>query len=328
MWILTDYMLDLALNILLAIVGFAILIKCADFFVDGAVAFARNLKIPVAVIGLTVVSFGTSAPELAISFNSHLSNNADMMFGNVIGSNIANVFIILGVAVLIIPFNIQNDIIKKEIPILLLTTLGFAVLFLDDLFVSPGLNSLTRADGVLLILFFSIFIYYLITLLSGNPDKNAIEEKPKHKMVTSVVLIILGLAGVIFGSKLVVDNVAAFAYGIGISQKIIAVTVVSIGTSLPELVTTVVAAKKGEIHMALGNIVGSNIFNICIVLGLPVIVFGELSTSAFNAVDIVFMISSVLLLWIFSATGKRLKRYEAIIFIAVYCGYCAYIFMQ
>jgi len=328
MWMPNEYLISLALNIVLSIAGFAILIKCADFFVDGACAFAGNLKIPTTVIGLTIVSFGTSAPELAISFSSHLSGNTDMMFGNVIGSNIANVFMILGIAVLIVPFTIQNSIIKKEIPILLLITIGFSVLFLDSFFSSAETNSLDRADGVMLILLFSIFIYYLITLLSGNKDKGGSEEKPKHKMLVSVILIVSGLAGVILGSKLVVDNVSAFALSIGVSQKIISVTIISLGTSLPELVTTVVAARKGENHMAIGNIVGSNIFNICVVLGLPVVILGEIETSAFNIVDIIFLISSVLLLWLFSATEKSLKRYEAFICIAIYCGYCAYIFLQ
>ncbi|MDR0222225.1 MAG: calcium/sodium antiporter [Oscillospiraceae bacterium] len=315
------------LNILLSVAGFFILIKCADFFVEGASSFAKNLKIPASVIGLTIVAFGTSAPELAISFNSRLSGNADMLFGNVIGSNIANILVILGLAVLIVPFQICNDVIKKEIPILLLVTLGLSTLFLDNLFDPSRANSLTRADGVTLILFFSIFVYYLITLLSDGKNKNA-NETPRYKTLKSVIIIALGLTGVILGSGLVVDNVAAFAERIGISQKIISVTIISIGTSLPELVTTVMAAKKGENNMAIGNIVGSNIFNACIVLGLPVIVLGEAATAAFNAVDMTFMSLSVVLLWIFSSTNRKLKRYEAVIFMLVYCGYGGYILMQ
>jgi cation:H+ antiporter len=250
-----------------------------------------------------------------------------MLFGNVIGSNIANILVILGLAVLIVPFQICNDVIKKEIPILLLVTLGLSTLFLDNLFDPSRANSLTRADGVTLILFFSIFVYYLITLLSDGKNKNA-NETPRYKTLKSVIIIALGLTGVILGSGLVVDNVAAFAERIGISQKIISVTIISIGTSLPELVTTVMAAKKGENNMAIGNIVGSNIFNACIVLGLPVIVLGEAATAAFNAVDMTFMSLSVVLLWIFSSTNRKLKRYEAVIFMLVYCGYGGYILMQ
>ncbi|MDR0197865.1 MAG: calcium/sodium antiporter [Oscillospiraceae bacterium] len=315
------------LNILLSALGFAVLLKCADFFVEGASSFAKNLKIPTAVIGLTVVAFGTSAPELAISFSSRLSGNTDILYGNVIGSNIANILFILGFAVVIIPFEIENDVIKKEIPILLLITMGLSVLFLDVVFDSAVSNSLSRADGVTMILFFSIFIYYLITLLSRDKDKSA-GETARYKTPKSVVVTLLGLIGIILGSNVVVENVAAFAASVGISQKIISVTIIAVGTSLPELVTTVTAAKKGENNMAIGNIVGSNIFNICVVLGLPVALLGEAATAAFGVVDMVFMLMSVVLLWIFSSTNRKLKRYEAGILISVYCAYCVYIFAQ
>ena len=318
----------LVLNIILSIFGFAILIKCADFFVDGASSFAKNFRIPTVIIGLTIVAFGTSAPELAISFSSHLSDNTDMLFGNVLGSNIANVFMILGVAVLIVPFKIENDVIKKEIPILLLITAGASVLFLDSLFLYAPYNGFCRADGVVMLLFFSIFIYYLISILRNKDIKDKSHEKPKHKLSMSIFLMLAGLGGIILGSNLVVDNLAAFAESIGISQKIISVTIISIGTSLPELVTTIVAAKKGENSMAIGNIVGSNIFNIAIVLGLPVVVLGEATTTAFGIIDITFLLLSVVLLWIFTSSDRKLRRLEGAIFIAVYCIYVGYIFMQ
>jgi len=316
-------LLYLVFNIVLTIIGFVFLIKCADFFVDGAASFAKNFKIPTVVIGLTIVAFGTSAPELAISFNSHLSGNTDMLFGNVIGSNITNIFVILGVAVLIVPFKIENDVIKKEIPILLLITAGVSVLFLDSIFYSTNVNALSRADGIIMLLFFSIFVYYLISVLSGK--KNNGNEKPKYKVFRSIVMIVLGLAGIIIGSDLVVSNVAVFAERVGVSQKIISVTIISIGTSLPELVTIIAAAKKGENNLAIGSIVGSNIFNICIVLGLPIVVLGQASTLAFGLVDIIFMLSAVALLWIFTATGRKLKRYEGALLLAAYCLYIGYI---
>ena len=318
----------LILNILLSIVGFVMLIKCADVFVSGASSFAKNLKIPTVVIGLTIVAFGTSAPELAISFSSHISGNADMMFGNVIGSSISNVFVIMGVAVLIVPLKIGNDTVKKEIPILLLITLGFSVLFLDMTFYGSAYNSLAKTDGIILILFFAIFIYYLISILAKGKGENEVDEKPKHKMSISILMIAIGLGGVILGSDLVVDNAAAFAESIGISQKIIAVTIISIGTSLPELVTIISAAKQGENNMAVGSIVGGNIFNICIVLGLPVIFLGEVVTPAFGIIDVIFMLLAVVLLWIFSATNRTLNRYEGVILIAMYCVYMGYVLMQ
>ena len=316
------------LNIVLSVFGFAILIKCADFFVDGAVSFAKNFRISTTVIGLTIVAFGTSAPELAISFYSHMSGNTDMLFGNVIGSNIANILVILGVAVLIKPFKIHNDLVKKEIPILLLITLGLSILLLDNVFDLRAAKILTRADGLILILFFSIFVYYLIMLLKNSKGENTIVEKPKYSVLMSLVIMALGLIGIIVGSNLVVDNVAAFATAIGVSQKIISVTILSIGTSLPELVTIVMAARKGENDMAIGSIVGSNIFNICIVLGLPIVLLGEAATAAFSFVDVIFMLLSVVLLWIFSATSREFKRYEGAAFIAVYFAYIGYIFLQ
>jgi len=214
-----------------------------------------------------------------------------------------------------------------QIPILVLVTLGASVSLFDGLWTPSNQNTLSRADGIILLLFFSIFIYYLYTILTKKANTHFI-EKPKYKVFISIVLIALGLGGIIFGSDLVVNNIAAIAEQIGISQKIISVTIIAIGTSLPELVTTVVAAKKGENNMAIGNIVGSNIFNICIVLGLPVVIMGDAATSAYNFIDGIFLIVSVLLLWIFTATDKKLNRYEAIIFIVIYGLYGGYIFLQ
>ncbi|MDR0221598.1 MAG: sodium:calcium antiporter, partial [Lachnospiraceae bacterium] len=255
------------------------------------------------------------------------SGNTDILFGNVIGSNIANIFVILGMAVVIVPFNIKNEIIKKQIPILLLVTLGFSALFLDSFFDDRETNALTRADGIVLLLFFSVFIYYLLTILKSSSEKGEVEA-PKYKLPKSILIMLLGLAGVILASDMVVDNVAAFAATIGISQKIITVTIISIGTSLPELVTTVLAAKKGENNMAIGNIVGSNIFNICVVLGLPVIILGEAATVSFGYFDILFLVLSVIVAWVFASTNRALKRYEGFMMILVYCAYAGYIMWQ
>jgi len=316
------------LNIVLVILGFIILIKCADLFVDGSVSLARNFKISTMMIGLTIVAFGTSAPELAISFNSHLSGNADMLFGNVIGSSISNILVILGLAILIKPFKISNNVIRKQIPILLLITLGLSVLLLDTFFNGVETNSLTRADGLILLLFFSIFIYYLMTIIKTNKKSEAHIEEAKYKLPRSIIMILIGLAGIIWGSNLIVDNIESLAITIGISQKIVAVTVISIGTSLPELVTTVIAARKGENEMAIGNIIGSNIFNIGVVLGLPVVILGEAVTTSFTFIDVIFMTMSAVLLWIFSATGREIKRLEAIVFLLVYGAYIGYILLQ
>jgi cation:H+ antiporter len=322
-------MLELALNVVLSVAGFVLLIKCADFLVDGAASLAKKLKISTAVIGLTIVAFGTSAPELAISFNSHFHDNTDMMLGNVFGSNITNILVILGIAVLIKPFKVSEDVMTKQIPILLLATLCLSTLFLDGLFDSAAMNTLSRADGIILLLLFSVFVYFIVTILKNRKDGTEEEEIPQYSLPKSILMIIGGLIGIVLGSELVVHNVSAFATAIGISQKIIAITVVAIGTSLPELVVTIIAAKKGENCMAIGNIVGSNIFNTCIVLGMPIAVLGGVSTASFSVIDTIFMVLAVALLWAFLAIDKReLKRRGAIVFIAVYCLYLGYIFMQ
>jgi cation:H+ antiporter len=235
---------------------------------------------------------------------------------------------IFGLAILIVPFKIENDVIKKEIPILLLITAGASVLFLDSLFVYAPYNGLCRSDAVVMLLFFSIFVYYLISLLRNRSNNSESNDSPKYKLPMSILIMVGGLGGIILGSNLVVNNLAAFAEAIGISQKIISVTIISIGTSLPELVTTVVAAKKGENSMAIGNIVGSNIFNIAIVLGLPVVVLGEATTTAFGIIDIAFLLLSVVILWIFTASDRKLRRLEGAMFIGIYCFYVGYIFMQ
>jgi cation:H+ antiporter len=317
------------LYILLTTIGFAMLVKCANFLVDGSAALARNLKVSALLIGLTVVAFGTSAPELAISFNSHLSGNTDILFGNVIGSNIVNILVILGLAVLIVPFKVKTAVIRKEIPILLLVTAGFSVLFLDSLFLSSPYNGISRADGIILILFFSIFVYYLKTIARLKDKKTLAEQTPpKYTISMSALLILVGLVGIVFGSYLVVDNLSALAEAVGISQRLIAVTIIAIGTSLPELVTTIVAAKKHENDIAIGNIVGANIFNIAIVLGLPVALLGGTTTTAFGIVDIAFLLLAVILLWIFTSSERRLKRHEGAIFIAIYLVYAGWVLMQ
>ena len=316
----------MVLNIIISIVGFAVLLKCADFFVDGASSLAKNFKVPSIVIGLTIVAFGTSAPEFAVSFSSHAAGNSDMMFGNAIGSNIVNTLFIIGLSVVLVPFNIQSDLLKKQLPLLLLITLAFSALFIGNFAIGGEKEySLSRTDGIVLILLFSVFVYYLISLIFKSPAGTADDEKPKYKLLKAIIMTLLGLAGIILGSKLVVDNVAEFADRVGISQKIISVTIIAIGTSLPELVTTITAILKGERDIAVGNIIGSNIFNICIVLGLPVIIFGDAVTVSFNYMDLVFLIASVVLLWIFSATSRKLKRYEGVTMILAYFVYGAFI---
>jgi cation:H+ antiporter len=318
----------LILNIVLSVVGFALLIKCADFFVDGATSFAKHLKIPTAVIGLTIVAFGTSAPELAISFSSHLSGNTDIFFGSIVGSSLANILVILGIAIVVVPFKIEKDSIEIEAPLLLLITAVFSVLLMDNLIDGAEVLTLSRADGIVLLLVFGAFVFYLIRKMKNKDNEVNTHIQAKYKIPLAVVMIVLGLAGVILGSELLVNNVAEFAESVGVSQKIISVTIIAIGTSLPELVIIINSLKKGDTGIAVGSIVGSNIFNICIVLGLPVVILGGVSTTAFGTVDFVFMILSVVILWLFELTGRKLRRIEGSMMLAVYGVYLAFIFLM
>lgn len=310
-------------DIILLVVGFVVLIKGADLFVDGASNVALNFKVSKMLIGLTIVAFGTSAPEFAVSVKGLLSNSGDIVLGNVIGSNILNILLILGVSAIIHPLVVKNNTVKKELPITLLITSLFAVLLSDNIFDKKLTNSFTRGDGIVLILFFLVFIYYLITLMRNKVE----EEKDKEVMplFKAIMFTLVGLISIIIGSNFVVDSASALAKAIGVSERIIGLTIIALGTSLPELVTSVTATKKGEYDIAIGNVVGSNIFNIGIVIGLPVALLGGIGTIAFSYVDLIVMIATALMLFIFSRNDYKISRREGICFLLVFVVYYGYV---
>lgn len=308
------------LNIVLLVVGFVLLIKGADFFVDGASSTAENFKVSKMLIGLTIIAFGTSAPEFAVSMSALASGSTDMVLGNVIGSCILNILLILGIAALIHPIKIKEPTVKKELPLCMLISTLLAVLFLDINLGNGAPNQITRSDAIVILLFFSVFLYYLITLAKhskGNKEK----VKPKFKLGKSLLWVAIGLVGIIVGSQLVVDSASEIATVIGLSERVIALTVIAFGTSLPELVTTIVAAKKGEPDLAVGNIIGSNIFNICIVLGVPVAIFGTVTPASFQMIDIIMLVASAVLLFVFSVSTKRITRIEGLMMIFAFVAY-------
>lgn len=308
------------LDVILLVLGFIVLIKGADWFVDGASSIADNFNVPKIFIGLTIVAFGTSAPELAVSIKSIISNNHDIVLGNVIGSNILNILLILGLSALFKPLIVKNNTIKKEIPIMLLITFLFAVLLSDNFFNSHYVNAFTRSDGFVLLLFFLIFIYYLIAI-TVNRDTSIGEEIKKMSLSKAIIFTILGIGMIILGSHYVVDSSSNIAEVLGVSQRMISLTIVALGTSLPELVTSVTATKKGECDLAIGNIVGSCIFNIGIVMALPVAIFGGIEKINFNNLDIVVMLLSVVLLFIFSINDKKITKKEGILFLLFFVAY-------
>ena len=309
-------------QIALLIAGFVLLIKGADIFVDGASSTAANFKVSKMLIGLTIVAFGTSAPEFAVSMQALANGSTDMVLGNVIGSNIINILLILGLAALIKPIRVRANTICKELPICMLISVLLVVLFLDVQISGGGENLITRSDGIAIILFFLVFLYYLIALARKRKSERK-SEKAKFKLSVSLLLVLIGVAGVIVGSQLIVNSATAIATDLGISQRIIALTVIAFGTSLPELVTTVTAARKGEADLAVGNIIGSNIFNICIVLGVPVAIFGTVTPGSFQMVDLAMLVISAVVLFIFAKTQKKISRREGFLMLLAFAAYYA-----
>ena len=314
-------------NILLLIVGFILLIKGADIFVDGASSTARNFKVSKILIGLTIVAFGTSAPEFAVSMSALANGSTDMVLGNVIGSCILNVLLILGIAAAIKPIKIHDNTVKKEVPLALLISTLLVVLMLDSKLGNGILNQITRSDAFVIILFFTVFVYYLISLARQKKDEKDDEDIKTMKLWKSLLFVAIGLAGIIIGSDFVVDNATDIAKTLGISERVISLTIIAFGTSLPELVTTIISSKKGEQDLLLGNIIGSNIFNICVVLGIPVAIFGTITPSSFSYIDLVMLISSTLLLYLFSRSNRTISRLEGILMLIIFATYYTLVFV-
>ena len=311
------------LNIILLIVGFVLLIKGADVFVEGASKVAAMLHIPQIVIGLTIVAFGTSAPEAAVSIASAYKGTAGIAIGNIIGSNIANVLLILGVAGMIGELVVKKNTFFIESPFVIVITIVL-------LFLGVNGKNINRIDGAILWMFFLVFLYYLYRLTKKGDD-SAIDDVPEldqnDRLWKLIIMIVLGIICVVVGSQVTVDAASSIAKEFGVSDRIIGLTIVSIGTSLPELVTSIVAARKNEVDMAVGNAIGSNIFNILMVLGIasassPLQLIGE------NVIDIIVLVVFSVVVWIFGATKKKISRTEGIAMICMYLCYSAYIIMR
>ncbi len=311
------------LNIIVLIIGFIVLIKGADWFVDAASSLAENFHLSKMLIALTIVAFGTSAPELAVSIKSSLSGSGDIVLGNVIGSNILNILLILGVASCIHSLNVKNATVKKELPITIMLSTLLVVLMSDTLISGTKINRLTRGDGVSILLFFMVFIYYLLSVMRNKVEDD--NEKPKYGILKSILYTIIGIVCLILGSNAVVDSASIIAKMLGVSERMISLTIIALGTSLPELVTSVIATKKGEYDIAIGNVVGSNIFNIGIVLGLPLAIFGGIPSFTINIIDLIALLVSAILLFIFSYNDRKLTRKEGIVFLIIFIIYYSFV---
>lgn len=316
----------LILPYVLLIAGFVLLVKGADVFVEGSSSIAKLLKVPGVIIGLTIVAFGTSAPEAAVSITAGIRGANELAVANVIGSNIFNLLMVLGCCSLIRPMPVDRSVLMKEYPLSILAAAALLLMSMD-VFIGGGTqNVISRTDGLILVLFFIIFLYSTIkSAMSGRSE----EEAPKEAVspVKSVVLSILGLAGIIIGGQLVVNSASDIAAQFGVSQNLIGLTIVAIGTSLPELVTSVVASKKGENGIALGNVVGSNLFNIFFVLAFSASIT-PIAVGTESIIDLAVLIGISVLAFFFALSGKRLNRAEGGIMVALYAAYTAYIIMR
>ena len=309
--------------IVLIMAGFTALIFGANWLVDGASALAKKYNVSDLIIGLTIVSFGTSAPELVVNSVASVNGYSDIIFGNILGSNNFNIFITLGIAGLIYPMRVQNSTVWKEIPISFIAAI--ALLLLANNFFLNG-TGISRIDGAILLLCFAGFIFYVFKQMKSGAEP--IEGVTfKHKSNFKIwSFIIVGLVGLIIGGQLVVDNGVELATRLGVSEKIIGLTIIAIGTSLPELLTSVVAATKKNSGIAMGNIIGSNIFNIFLILSVSSIIAPVAYTITFNT-DLLILLGGTLFLFIAMFTGKRnkLDRWEAAILLIFYLAYTTYL---
>ena len=304
--------------------GLALLIKGADFLVEGASSLAKKLGVPSLIIGLTIVAFGTSMPELVVNVIAALNGTADIAFGNIIGSNLANILLILGICALIFPLAVKRSTVWKEIPFSFLAVVALIVFtsisFWDDLQV----NALLRTEGIILILFFIIFLYYVFGMIKQNkPETENGNDKIKDRSgIVIFLMIAAGLAGLYFGGVWTVDGAVTIARGLGLSEFLISATIIAVGTSLPELITSVVAVRKRNVDLAVGNVVGSNIFNIFWILGLTAII-RPLPLPDMVNLDLIILLGTTFLLFLFMFIGKRhtLQRWQGGVFVALYVGY-------
>ena len=317
----------IVVEIITLILGFVMLIKCADLFVDCLSSIAINFNMPKMAIALTIAAFGTCTPELAISFQSMSTNNGSMAISNILGSNVINILLIIGIACTFYPVKIKSETIKKEVPYLIAITTIFGFQLINNIYFAKDNIVLTRVNGILLLIVFALFIKYIINLVKSSHN-SYIKEKPKYSLVSSIILSIFCIVGIIYGSNIVVELATYIARSLNISEKLITMTIIVIGTSLPEMVMTVISAKKKEFDMSIGNIIGTNIFNIGVVLGLPITIFGQISSVDFSLVDVIALLVAAYTLYIFAKSDRKITKREGICMICLFLVYYVYLFLQ
>ena len=310
---------------ILFIIGFFLLIKGADFLVDGSASIAKKLKISGIVIGLTIVAFGTSAPEFIVNIFASAQGNTEIAIGNILGSNIANILLILGISAIIYPITAKKNTVLKEIPLSLLAAVVLGLMANDIIIDGADFSGITKIDGFILLSFFIIFLYYTFGITKS--DKDIVEEEIKiFSHFKSVIFIILGLAGLAIGGKWIVDGAVQIAEFFNISQSLIGLTIVAVGTSLPELATSAVAAYKKQSDIAIGNVVGSNIFNIFWILGVSAVIRPlPFNTSSNGDITMTIFASIVLFLVMFIGKKRVIERWQGVFMVTTYVGYIVFL---
>ena len=307
------------IQVVLLLVGFVFLIKGSDFFVDGASSIASILRVPTIIIGLTIVAFGTSAPEAAVSITSSLTGSNALAVSNVIGSNLFNMLMVIGIAALLGDLLMEKSVLNKDLPFLVGITVLFAI------FIFVGWN-ITNIEGIILLVILIAYLIYLI-LNAKKSSESTIVEKPKLSLPKSIIFMIVGLAGIVLGGDLVVDSASAIALALGMSETLVGLTIVAIGTSLPELVTSLTALKKGENQMVIGNVIGSNIFNILFVLGASSAI-SAIPLSPSLLTDVLFMLAVTVLCFIFGKTQEKYDKKEGVILVVLFIAYMAFAILR
>ncbi|MBQ8860110.1 MAG: calcium/sodium antiporter [Ruminococcus sp.] len=303
-------------NIFLLLLGFVLLIKGADFFVDGSSSVAKLLKVPSVVIGLTIVALGTSAPEAAVSVTAGVSGSNEIAISNVVGSNIFNMLVVVGVCALIKPFVLDKTILKRDFPVNIVAS----VILLSMMLIG---SVLSRLNGIIMLALMVAYVSFLVVSAIKNREESS-EEIKTLSPVLSIIYIVGGLAAIIFGGDLVVDNATVIAKAMGWSETFIGLTIIAIGTSLPELVTSIVASKKGENALALGNVVGSNIFNILFILGLSSSI-SPIAVDSRAVINVIFLTVMTVAMYVLCVIRKKLGRVEGAVMVTMYALYTAYL---
>jgi cation:H+ antiporter len=317
------------IEIILLFAGFIVLIKGADFLVNGASSIARKLEVSDLVIGLTVVAFGTSTPELFVNLIASVGGNTSITLGNIVGSTIANILLILGISAIIFPLTVKRGTVWKEIPLSLLAAILLAILG-NDRFIDHGeFSSFTRIDGLVFLSFFIIFMYYSFSIAKAIEGMNEYVPTQQYSLAKSVFLVLAGLIGLTIGGRWIVEGAIFVALTLGLSKSFVGLTIVAVGTSLPELATSAMAAYRKNVEIAVGNVVGSNIFNIFFVLGISSVI-KPIPLEARNNIDIGVVILANVLLFAYMFTGRRhlLDRWEGLLFVVLYVSYIVFLIIQ